>query len=516
MTARTQLAALFFAYLCAVARVQAQPAEWWLRSPADQVMAAAEDIQKYPPEIAQYIRYLDLAQLTPKQRGELYVVYCGHLQHLSTRTSITNAKPVLGNGGSLLRINALDYGKSFAGAWENLKEFDPYFHQRFKTTADVQTKKSYYWPGGKGDDGEEYPAGTYYRTVTIKKNTVTNLPAPWLSPTPSHKAALTKLYALSKSEIPIVHADWFLWQTAIQEDRGPAGYYDFLGVKDQASYEKIIGFSQKVFDGIGKVELRAAVGISGVTLQPRAIARFGAVDSPYWKTFDFRLATGDKNPLQVLGKDIEKDFDASETFGVLPNGFWITGLFNKKGEVVNSAPPDIAGNHLARGNDKRVHVNLSCIECHSNAGLQDFSDWIKHMVTPPPANQLIGLDYEDLLLKRDQYLRQLKPFLSKDRITYTEAVREATGMKPPEYAKAYADAWYSYDQAQVNLAWVSRDLGIPEKELRTILGSMVSTWKGDLVLTALLKDDGTHLPIRQYHESLGRIMEAAVSYARKK
>jgi cytochrome c553 len=184
----------------------------------------------------------------------------------------------------------------------------------------------------------------------------------------------------------------------------------------------------------------------------------------YWKSLDFKLAKDERNPLRILGRDIEKAYDATEQFGHLPNGFWATGLFDKQGKVQASAPDFIASDHRSNSNDKRVHVNAACIRCHDNGGLQDIDGWARNLFQPPL--KLQSVDYYKERELRQQYFRDLKALLERDRKIFAEAVKDATGMEVKAYAKAYAQEWERYEDARVDLAWVANDLATTPEMLK--------------------------------------------------
>jgi hypothetical protein len=396
--------------------------------------------------------------------------------------------------------------------------------QKFKVIiATVKKKEAYDWPGGVGQDGTYYAKGTYYRTITkqIEKQipldqTETDkvVIAPWVSPTKQHQLALATLVALADTQVPVVRGDWFFIQTAASVNRKP-GYYDFLGIKDQKDFEALVGFDAKVQDKSNRIELRAAVGYSGVTLQPRAIARYPAIDpGGYWKTFDFREASGPHDVLSVFLKDIEKDFDATEQFGFLPNSFWATALFNKAGQRQDTAPDFIASDSLSRTQDRRVHVNVSCIRCHSNAGLKPVDDWVKKLLDPPPGLQFATTDYKKVQQFRQQYLKGLDVKLTNDRAVFDDAVKIATGWDSKTYAAKYGAFWERREDARqgyVDLVWIERDLGVPKTTIVKALDGALKSSALDPTLAVLMKT-GMKLSTKAYEARIGILYDTVHAY----
>ncbi len=423
-------------------------------TPAEGVVIAAQDLGMQPGEVRHYLRYLSYEGPTAAK------VLNGHLNHLSRSSEIVQAVSL---DGKVLRINVRDYGWTVA-LWESLAESDPFFHVKLKD-------------------------GRYAISLILDDGVV-------LQGKLEHsvKANLAFLVEQTQSKAPLLRGDWFFNQTAAQVNRKP-GYYDFLGVKDEADFQRLIGFDAKLAKSFGKV-LRESIAISSVTHQPRAIEIQKAQGGWYLKTFDFAKAVDKKNPLRILGEDITKVADATEQYGALPNGMWATFLANGKGVRQDSAPDSIASDSLSRSTDRRVHINVSCVRCHTNGGVQDLDGFIRNLAQPP---LVIGsADYDAYLVLRREYLKSLTTSLSTARLLYAEAVLEATGWTTEVYAKQYAAYWESYEDAKVDLAWVAKDRGVEPGYLRDVLtrrikaGYVDPNYGGvDLVLASLLR--GSHI-----------------------
>lgn len=428
---------------------------------AEAVEAALADLQKIPVAQRPSIRYLDLG---PHAQADDARVLSGHCNQLSRESDIT----IPANVGKVLRVNLDDYGWK-RDVWEKLADADPWYHVR------VEVEEVQHWPGGVWPkDGKHYAANSFTYYAKVKKATAV---APWLGLNAGN------LVNETQSAAPILRADWFFNQSCTQADRNP-GYYDFLGVKDEKTFQKAIGFDVKLADDFGR-EIREAVADSGVTLQPRAIARHNTLGGGYWRSFDFRIAKDKGNPLRIYGKEIEEAYDATEQYGHLPNGFWATGLFDKQGARQDSAPDFIASDNRSKSNDRRVHVNVSCIRCHSNGGLQDIDAWVRNLLQPPLALQ--SPDYALIRKLRQQYLRRLEPFIAKDRQVYAEAVMEATGFDTKIYAQKYAEMFERYEDAKVTAAHAARDCGLTEKEFVGKLSAYLKATGGiDPVLSVFL------------------------------
>ncbi len=473
-------------------------------APGDVVIVAARDASTIQPVICRHTRYLSLANIPDaKERALWRKVLGGHLNSLSREPDVVPPHVV---GEYLLRVNADDYGKTFAKVWENLANFDPYFHVNLvggDTEKVVEVDETYDQPYG-------HYVGTTFVQTEVRKETrkvkkTVKVPgggkvvaqAPWLADTPERAAAVVQLTALTQSQVPVVNADWFLFQTAIQADRGNAGYYDFLGIKDLKTYQAVVGFTKEGIDLGFLRELRESVATSAVTLQPRALLRFPTVGGSYWFSQDVRQAKDKSNPLRILNDELV--FDATEQYGHLPNGLWAMGLFNAQGVRQDSAPDFIASDSTAPHNDRRVHIYLSCVRCHSDGGLKDINGWVRNVLNSPP-NFLAVTDPEQLKKVRQQYLRRLEPFLDADRKHYALSLAEATGgMTPKEYSAAITTFWTVYAEDVVTVERAARELGVCTEVLIKALeeqGTFV-----DPVLSAFRQHPPQTIPVTTWQEA---------------
>lgn len=475
----------------------------------DAVRAAHADLARQPAAIRPYLRYIARPARWSEDRWEYYIpVLAGHVNQLSTSSVIAKPVPI---GAGLLRINVTDYGPHFVKAWERLH--DPYME------LPCVIDDSYFWPGGVWPgDGKHYPARSFKVTRTINRGAFWMLVREkderlWGVTLKADQKLLDELAHWTHSRVPIVRADWFHNQTAAQVDRKP-GFYDFFPFRDRQGYEKLGGFNRRLFEDF-RLPLREAIARSGVTLQSRAIAMFDSAGGLYAFSIDFKKAIEERNPLKVFGAAIELVADAFETYILLPNGFWLTALFNAKGELQDFAPPDIAGDHRSRSNDKRVHVNVSCIRCHPGGGLQDLDAWARNLAKPPLKLNVFDRDLyrgeEEAAKLRQQYLRKLEPAMQRARAIYEEAVLEATGLTSTEYAKRYAELWEEYEDAAVSTAYVAADVGLAEEELRDkLLAYLKATGNLDPVVAGwvLVGERQRPIGIRQYEEALPALYAA--------
>lgn len=476
----------------------------------------------------------------------------------------------------LIRINLLHYGYD-RDVWELLAKVEPHYHFREKKqeavvvkvqspvvqgppsvseTLTVALTEESYWKGrhvarelaNYGDRTGyryKYPAASdgrihwysegYYpalpkdaKRVSIEQKPETLKAKPavkkvqevhgaWLPP-----KEIAALAVATNSDVPILNADFFYWQTGIQSERAPGpGYYDLAGIKDEATYDRLIGFDRKQaakdFKGV-TFERRAAVAKSGVAYSPRRVSEF--VEGLLWITFDNKVAVGNRNPLDT--PDDTFLFDATEQYGRLPNGLWLFGLFNAAGVRQDSAPDFIGKDTTAADKRGRIEVGVSCLACHDNGGLQDFKDHYKNQfrVSAKPGEPTVRVDSPDFNLLYDVqrfYFRDLDLTLKQSRERYAVALLTATGLKPEQYAKAVRNVWYNYADAAtvVDMARAARELGVTKDHLQKALRFYkLESLRGYTVLDMFLRPEKEQVPIplEAWHESITEAYKALASY----
>lgn len=435
---------------------------------ADVVGPIYADLSAIGAKDRPFVRYLDLSNIPEDKREEVFKTLGGHINALSRETDL--ASPAAVKGG-LVRIDLRDYGWD-AKVWEKFRDIDPYFH--------VQIVKD--WPGGDYE-GKPYDKGSFKVSQTAG--------APWLAETDDARKKLTAILYDMETEVPVLRADWWFAQTAVQEGR-KVGYYDLLGIKAEKDYHALIRFDPKLS---AKLEHRRAVVFSGITLQPRRVERTPTVLGGLWRSFDNSTAVAKANPHVFL--DDEFTFEATEQFAPLPNGLPVWWLANGKGERQDKAPDNIVGgDRTTHSNDTRLQINLSCIRCHFAAK--------DEMGIKPIVDKKIGRitakDYDKLRELQRQYLRALKPSIESDQRNYETAIKQATGgMTGQEWATAYAKLWSWYEDAKVDLTRAAGDLGCKADDLKAGLERQEKT-TGNLhpMLSIILAGDA--IPIRQWEE----------------
>jgi hypothetical protein len=467
-------------------------------SPADGVALAAGDILRVPIADRYTTRFIWLGHLSPKARESLTRVLAGHINGLSTEPDISLPVAVPGTAGALLRINCEDYGEGYwFKVFERLKDEDPYFHAAAVETVvevvEVQVQYGRKLSSGKWVDLETRVEKQQRKRLVRKEQGQ----APWIKETPEQKAALKILVEATQSEVPIVLGDWFLTRSAIQAERA-AGYYDFLGVKNEADFLKLVASVQGNKKRKG---LREAVSRSGIVPSPRRIAVFDAPGLHHYKTFDqFENDARDKkNPLRVLDDD-NFEFAASEQYGGLPNGLWTTGLFDNKGVRQDSVPDKITGHKFSLGNNTRLHVNKDCLSCHNpKGGLMPIDAWVRGLYA---AGYDLTKAYDPKTARdlRQKYRKELEGPMEGDREAYARVLFTTTQMTPAKYGVAYQAAFDDYEYGPVTAARAAALLGVSEAKMRAEFKKTFDRWGTlDPILLGIVS--GKPTGIREFEEA---------------
>lgn len=402
---------------------------------AEDVKYAVKDANRIGA-IAARTRYLTMYNIPEKRRLQTFNVASFAANSLSKEADIVKPRLVT---PTLIAIVIDDYGWD-AALWEKLATVDPYFHAITETSIT-----------------ENYYEGQYLKSREKKVRQAVLSPILPL-------AESAELVTLTQSQSPILRADWWLSQVLIQAGRNGVGYYDWLGIKDRDTYQAISFFDQKASQKI-KREVAAIVSRSGVAQHPRQIFRLQSLTGGYWFTKDTITDNkDDRNALRNL--DDTYKHEAEEHYSVLPNGLFVYLLCDEKGKRQDSAPDGIGSDETAPGKDKRIHIFLSCVRCHTE-GLRPIDDWGRKVFQDKVA--LSSPDYEKSRRLFQLYLSDIADKLDDDRAAQAKIVKRLTGYTTPELSAAVAEVWSSYAERDLTPADAAKDLGVTEEEYLTAL-----------------------------------------------
>lgn len=525
-----------------------------LGGPAEAVSAAVADVRRMPPELQHSIRYLSLHAIPKEARADFLKVLSFHCNSLSREADIIQPRMI----GDIAAVNLLDYAWK-AEVWERFAAVYPYYHFKVVKVPVVEVPVVPVVPvipvipdmaqpispeKGEGPLGEAfkiYRDGPGNSLVEISHTDLIPGETVWVKDKPGRsirkvvvpkakaevrektvekpkepapvvparvKAAdagkdaeeYATLVLLTGSEIPIVRADWFIYQTAIQEGRGTAGYYDFLSLgKKEADFQELIAADVKAAQRV-KREMAASVGRSGVTLNNRGIEWFATITGDYYRSQDFKTSTFKQNALRLLDGDTDPPKgDASEQYGSLPNGLFAFWLQNANGERQNAAPDFIAGDTHTISSDKRVHIGKSCISCHQE-GIRPIRDWVRNVYSGPV--QLASTDYAKLKRLRQLYLSDLEGRVKQSNAVYAGVLKKVNGLTPEANAKAYNRVWDEYFEKDLGPKEAAFELGVSVETLTKALKAYGTKKLADPVLLGLLADQPAAIRREHWEESI--------------
>lgn len=467
-------------------------------SPQEAVAAACRDASKLPPDVVVFTRYLTSYAfpsegLPPEQAF--------HFNMLSSQVRIAIPRPC---GPHLYAVDLRDYGWGVE-TWEKLAEAEPYFHVR--VTAKAEYKEVTRYREVKSLRYDTYGRGYYVvEKEPYKDKELVASPAPRPKCAPWVEGAdYDALSALTRSKVPVVRLDWFVTQTAVAADR-EAGYYDWLGVKDEKTFQQLVGFdkaaAQKVYREVAAV---VPPGVSGVAQHGRQVFRFGTVAGSWWESRDVLVPpVKERNPVDALDGDYK--FQAKEVFATLPNGLWAYGLFDAEGKLQDSAPPEIGGDTTSTSRDPRIHNPLSCIRCHKE-GLRPIDDYARRVFRQ--AVKLGSKDKDTQLRLQQLYLEPLDVWYSSDNAAFSAALARIGGKEftPEKLAGDYRLMWKEFYDDPVTPERLALEIGCTAETLTKALKRYAEMNGLPLQLAELIADRPRGIPRTSVEEHFALIVD---------
>ena len=478
--------------------------------------AAAQDVAQQPPEHRPYIRYFDAREFPKEYRKEAKAVFDYHINSISREVKIVKSREVT---PWLWAVKIDDY-KWDRKVYEDLLRVNVYHAipvqirtpiTKTEVVIERVPVKKYrqvlvsngYGYVQQNQEYTEYEERKIEKVVNVKEEIKNDyIPAPWV---PAREA--TFLIEQLQTRVPIFRAGQFVYQTGIQKDRDGHGYYDFLGLgKTLKELDAMIRLDRKGSVEVYR-ELGAIVSVSGVALSNRQLFRLQALTGAYWESRDVINNSGRKEATGNLLEDF--DADAFEIVFTLFNRLPGYYLADKKGDRQDTAPDFIASDQRSTNNDRRVHVGMSCVVCHFDAGLRPIRDWARHIYNPETGIALgtLALDKDRARRVESVYLGPLFKNYKKDVEEFAEAIFEASGLKPAELAKAYEVFWSEYIDKPVTLDKAAREIGVNPKDMQeTMIAYARRKRITDTVLAVYLMPEP--LPVRREHfeERFGLLM----------
>ena len=253
------------------------------------------------------------------------------------------------------------------------------------------------------NDGWTQIEGAYPYHITFEGQTQTAL-----------HDQLKRLQMEMKSDIPLIHVDWFLATAA-----SPPLYHELLSLPlTDRELETRLGVDvvRNLRDAPGIDVWRAGFNNSGVSTNNRMVERHASQHGAYWKSYDFAGNVGTQN---IFTYPLDFTHDGGEVIFNLPNGLQGYYLVNAAGSRLNEAPINIVSNPAA--SDPTVRNGISCFGCHTE-GMKTFEDQMRPVIesdTTPTYDKAQALR---LYVEKSE----MDALVTKDMNRYREAL-ESTG-----------------------------------------------------------------------------------------
>ncbi|HZZ27161.1 MAG TPA: hypothetical protein VFE46_04065 [Pirellulales bacterium] len=425
-----------------------------IASPAEEVRAAAVDVEQMSPEIQPATRYLSLYAIDPAKRRAAAQSVSYVLNALSNRRAISQPVTIT---PTLVRFNINQYVSNpdefsaWASAWEKLAQTDSYFHLRTEVIIATQSEN---------EKTDKKKTSTSVSPQSEKLKTVTT-DGGWTDLT-----AAAYLRTATHSSGALLRADYFVVQATTTPH-----YYEFANVPNtENEFLKSLGVDREVVDRL-RANAGANLVLSGVTAKPRRIVWTQGPLGGVYSTLDVERVDAERDPLRrpISAAGLALKFDLGEWFALAPNGLWRTALFNSAGKRQDSVPDRVAKDTSDPVGDGIVVPLISCIRCHREAGLRPFVDDQTKLLSghvdlysPDPNVVERAVEFYD-----EPRLQRQMEF---DRQSYADAVARATGgMKPEELAESLAALFREFAYLPVTPQQAAVEVGLQPTEFRQAL-----------------------------------------------
>lgn len=312
----------------------------------------------------------------------------------------------------------------------------------------------------------------------------TNLAAPKVYPyTVAADDNITQLKAKLGTDVPIVRADWFLFEAG-----KPQNYHDLLGIEDTLA--KIEQRTQvKRIDNIKAtmnfpqntpLAVRAAIGRgkSGVSTNNRLIERHKASFGSFWLSYDF-AAPSDTSQRDIfkspLGPKATGDVGnlkgftpaGGELIFNLANGLQAYALLDDADKRIDVAPTQVVFNPTDRNRAGAITNGYACWSCHSQgilAARDEMLPFIDTKLTAAERDRLFGKAATAAIKALHVPQKQLNALYSADSKTHNEAVVAARLVGDTPMAQM---AWTAqYYEKNMTLAMVAAELDLSLSQLQ--------------------------------------------------
>ena len=229
------------------------------------------------------------------------------------------------------------------------------------------------------------------------------------------KEQLEQLQGEMQSDIPSVHADWFIATASL-----PPLYHALLSLPstDRALETRLeVDVDHNLQNAPGVRVWRAGTNNSRVSANNRVLERHLSRYGAYWKSYDFAGSVGAQN---IFTHPLSFTHDGGEVIFNLPNGLQGYYIADASGIRLDAAPISIVSNPAA--SDPTVRTGLSCFGCHIE-GMNTFEDQVRSVIesnTNPTYDKAQALR---LYVEKSE----MDALVQEDIDTYRQALEETGG-----------------------------------------------------------------------------------------
>lgn len=297
---------------------------------------------------------------------------------------------------------------------------------------------------------------------------------------------IVALKAQLGTEVPLVRADWFLFEAG-----RPENYHVLLGIEQTlADLEKRVKIDRLAnikgtmnLPDSAPLAIRAAIGRgrSGVSTNNRVIERHAAATGNFWLSYDFAapeegtfrdIFVSPLGPSATGNVGDLKGFEPAggEVIFSLPNGLQAYALLNEANARIDIAPTAVVFNPTDRLRAGAITNGYACWSCHSQGILSakdELRPYINETLSAEERNTLFG----DAAVKAVNALHpeqgKLDALYVADSKTHNEAVVKARLVGTTPMAQMAAVAQY-YEQ-DMSLGMVAAELDLSLSQFNTLL-----------------------------------------------
>lgn len=406
------------------------------------------DARKLPASVAKHTRYLTLYAVPESDRADFVKYLTFWIWSIAGSAEPTKPRRV---SEDLVAVNLQELGID-PYVYGRLAAADPYLHLALTP------------------DGKRVVERGLYTTALVKAGV----------------GDLARLLGGGDCRTSILRADWFVWQTSVNDGRGDTGYYSMVfggkGVKSRADFQQQVGLSEKLAEERGK-EWKDIVKRSGIARYPRQIGRYGALDGGYWFTLDvIDYPEGERDAQGNFGKAYKHQ--AEEHYGLAPSGLFAFLLCDAEGKLQDAAPDKVGHDSTRPGKDKRLEVGLSCVRCHTE-GIRPVDSWVKNTFRGKVLAEVDAKQAEEV---RRVYFRNLAGKLAADNRAYAERLLECNGLTPKENAALFIKMWDRFGEEELSVDDCARELGCTPARWKNALKAVGSQGKLDPLFADLVSE----------------------------